>query len=245
MTRRHVLVESGIEYVSHACNFVEGCAHGCKYCYARTTKRVNYAEWCEPRVVPFAVALLEADLGRLKQPPTEIMISSSHDACQPDDAVLAATWDILTILADRDMPAWVLTKGGLRSWRFLDLLKRDNARFGVTITTHDEAERERWERGAATTRERLMALTNAKAKGLRTWASVEPILPGLDIARLVRQLQGIADWVVIGKWNYSTEAARMDWPRIRREAEEAFSGAGIPYLIKSELREAGAVERAA
>lgn len=245
MTRRHVLFETDIEYVSHACNFVKGCAHGCRYCYARTCKRVLYAEWCEPQVVPFAVALLKADLDRLKQPPTEIMVSSSHDPCQPDTAMLVATESVLTVLADRDMPAWLLTKGGLRSWQFLDLLKRDNARLGVTITTHDEDERERWEPFAASTHDRIMALINAKLRGVHTWTSVEPILPGLDIARLARQLQGVADFVVIGKWNYSSEAGRMDWPRIRAEAEEAFGAAGIPYLIKRELREVDAVERAA
>jgi len=34
---------------------------------------------------------------------------------------------------------------------------------------------------------------------------------------------------------HDCQAAAMDWPRIRAEAEEAFTLAGIPFLIKSEL----------
>jgi len=33
MTRRHVLIRSDIEYVSHAANFATGCRHCCRYCY--------------------------------------------------------------------------------------------------------------------------------------------------------------------------------------------------------------------
>jgi hypothetical protein len=42
---------------------------------------------------------------------------------------------------------------------------------------------------------------------------------------------------VVGKWNHSREASAMDWPRIREEAEGAFTSVGIPYLVKKELAE--------
>ena len=238
MNRKHVLIPSKIEYVSHACNFAIGCAHGCRYCYMPKLSRIDRARWREARAVPFAVALLEADLDRLKEKPTEVLVSSSHDPCQPDGELADLTEDILAILARHDMPVWMLTKGGLRSLRYLDLLKRGGARLGVTITTHDEAEREWWEPGAASIHDRFMALVNAKARGMATWASVEPVLPGLDIPKLARQLEGLADFVVVGKWNYSSQAAAMDWPRIRETALEAFEGWGGDLLVKSELAEA-------
>lgn len=241
-SRRHVLIPSKIEYVSHAANFAVGCAHGCRYCYMQRMKRVAYPEWCDARAVPFAAALLEADLGKLKEKPTEVLVSSSHDAYQPGDGL--PTRQILEILINHGLPVWVLTKGchkvdgGLLPVRDFDLLRVPGCRFGVSITTHDEAERERWEPGASSIRNRFMALINAKHRGVRTWVSIEPVLPGLDIALLARQLKGLADWVVVGKWNHSREAAAMDWPRIRDEAEEAFTLTGIPYLVKKELAEA-------
>ena len=237
MNRKHVLIKSKIEYVSHAANYIVGCAHGCRYCYMPRLSRIDRARWREARAVPFAVALLEADLDRLKEKPTAILVSSSHDPCQPDEGLADLTEDILTILADRDMPVWMLTKGGLRSLRYLDLLDRPEARLGVTITTHDEAERERWEPGAASIHERFIALANARLRGIVTWVSVEPVLPGLDIPKLARQLDGLADFVVVGKWNYSPQAAAMDWPRIRETALGAFEGWGADLLIKSELAE--------
>jgi DNA repair photolyase len=227
MTRRHVLIKSEIEYVSHACNYATGCTHRCVYCYMG---RRN-----EACAVPFAAAILESDLDRLKEPPSEVLVSSSHDPCQPVPEISSLTENILTVLADREVPTWLLTKGGLRSWRYLDLLKRPGARLGVSITTHDERERERWEPGASSIHDRFLALVNARHKGVSTWASVEPILPGLDVTRLARQLQGLVDWAVIGKWNHRKEAEAIDWPRIREQVEEAFALVGIPYLIKSEL----------
>ena len=83
MTRRHVLSKSKIEYVSHALNFREGCAHGCQYCYARIIKRQPYLKWrYGSHDVDFAVALLNNDVGDLRrrgEVPTAILVSSSHD----------------------------------------------------------------------------------------------------------------------------------------------------------------------
>jgi len=169
-------------------------------------------------------------------------VSSSHDAYQPLDGL--PTRQVLEILAERSLPVWILTKGchrvdgGLLPVRDFDLLRGEGCRFGVSITTHSEAERERWEPGASSIHDRLMALANAKLRGVATWVSVEPVLPGLDISKLARQLWGVADYVVVGKWNHSAEAAAMDWPRIRAEAEEAFQDWGTDLLIKSELAEA-------
>jgi DNA repair photolyase len=240
-SRKHILIRSKIPYVSHAANFAVGCAHACRYCYMQRLSRVDRARWRECRPVPFATALLEADLVKLKIEPTEVLVSSSHDAYQPGDGL--PTRQVLEILARRGLPVWVLTKGchrvdgGLLPVRDFDLLQGEGCKFGVSITTHDERERERWEPGAASTHNRLMALANAKLRGVSTWVSVEPVLPGLDIPKLARQLEELADFVVVGKWNHSREEAAMDWPRIRAQAEEAFQDWGGNLLIKSELAE--------
>lgn len=238
MARRHVLIKSKIEYVSHAVNFCRGCAHGCLYpCYSRVMQRVDYHDWRRnPQPCANAAEILQADLERLKEMPAEVLVSSSHDPYQPTDGL--PTREVLEVLADAEMPAWVLTKGGLRAINDLDLLQRPGAKFGVTITTLNEAIRERWEPGASTIHERFLALTNAKLRGVATWVSIEPVLPGLDLFLLSRRLQGLADWVVIGKWNYSHKAKSINWPLVRERAEEAFSQAQIPFLIKKELREA-------
>lgn len=238
MTHRHVLSRSKIEYVSHCLNFREGCAHGCRYCYARIMKRQDYSTWrYGSRDVDFAVALLNNDVTGLRrrgEVPTGILVSSSHDPYPPGSNGL--TRQLLEILAGEELPAWVLTKGGLRALDDMDLLQHDGARFGVTITTHDEKVREEYEPGAACTHKRMLALINAHLRGIFTWVSVEPPLPGLDIERLVEQCQGWLDWAVIGKLNYVKDGHR-DWIAFREEAEEAFNLAGIPYLIKSELTE--------
>lgn len=231
MTRQHVLIKSKIPYASHAANFATGCIHACKYCYMGRRP--------DARPVSFATALLEADLGRLKEKPQAILVSSSHDAYQPDDGL--PTRQVLEILAQRGLPAWVLTKGchrvngGLLPVRDFDLLQGPGCRFGVSITTHDERERERWEPGASSIHHRFMTLVNAKLQGIVTWVSVEPILPGLNIAKLAHQLQGVADHIIVGRWNYSPQAAMIDWAEIKTQVQEAFEGWGTNLFIKKEL----------
>lgn len=234
MSKRRILIKSKIEYVSHAVNFCVGCAHGCMYpCYARKMQRKAYHDWLCARPVPDAPEILRDEIVRLKEPPTEILVSSSHDAYQPQDGL--PTRQILEVLAEAEMPAWILTKGGLRAINDLDLLQRPGAWFGVSITTLDENMRQNWEPGAASIHERFIALVNAKIKGIQTWVSAEPVLPGLDLFALARRLKGLADWVVVGRWNYHRQAERMNWTLIREQADAAFTEAGIPFLIKGEL----------
>lgn len=238
MTQQRILKPSKIEYVSHAVNYCNGCAHGCLYpCYARIMKRIPYHDWRHnPQPVFNAADLLRSELERLKKPPTEILVSNTHDPYQPQNSL--PTRQVLEVLAEAEMPAWVLTKGGLRAIGDLDLLQRPEARFGVSITTLNEAMRERWEPGASSIHERFLSLVNAKLRNVKTWVSVEPVLPGLDLSDLTRRLQGLADWVVIGKWNHNDQADLVNWPRVREEAQEAFGTLEIPFLVKKELLEA-------
>lgn len=238
MTQRRILKKSKIEYVSHCANYCDGCAHGCLYpCYARLMKRISCHEWRHnPQAVFNAADLLQSELQRLRKPPTEILVSSSHDPYQPQNSL--PTRQILEVLAEAEMPVWVLTKGGLRAIHDLDLLQRPRAKFGVSITTLNEGMRERWEPGAASIHNRFLALTNARLRDVETWVSIEPALPGLDLFRLAEMLQGLADWVVIGKWNHNRQAEIVNWSRVRDEAQEAFEAMGIPFLIKKELLDA-------
>lgn len=142
MSQRRILKPSKIEYVSHAVNFCDGCGHGCLYpCYARMMKRTPYHAWRhEPKPVSDAPELLRDQLTRIRKRPTEILVSSSHDAYQPNGDI--PTRQVLEVLAEAEMPVWVLTKGchplpcggGLLPVRDFDLLQGPGCRFGVTIT---------------------------------------------------------------------------------------------------------------
>ena len=55
--RKSMLYKTGVEYGDYTINFVQGCAHGCKYpCYAFSLKKrfgqvKTYEDWLKPYLV--------------------------------------------------------------------------------------------------------------------------------------------------------------------------------------------------
>jgi DNA repair photolyase len=80
--------------------------------------------------------------------------------------------------------------------RDVDVLSRfRDCEAGLTITTLDDRVRQEIEPGAAPIARRIAALAELKAKGLRTYVFVGPILPGVtDWRRIVEETAPFADF---------------------------------------------------
>ena len=70
--RKTMLYRTGVEYGDYTINFVQGCAHGCKYpCYAFAMKKRfgqvrDYGEWCKPYLVSNTLELLDKEIPNLQ-----------------------------------------------------------------------------------------------------------------------------------------------------------------------------------
>ena len=70
--RKSMLYKTGVEYGDYTINFVQGCAHGCKYpCYAFSLKKrfgqvKIYEEWLKPYLVSNTIEILDREIPRLK-----------------------------------------------------------------------------------------------------------------------------------------------------------------------------------
>ena len=208
------------EYCDFACNLYRGCSHGCTYCYApailRKTGLTRDDFFDHPAVRPGVLRKLELDApdyaGR------EVQLCFTCDPYQPLDEELGVTREAIRILKDNDVIVRVLTKGGRRAERDFDLLVPGVDWHGQTLTYNDADQSAEDETMAASPRDRLITLENAKKLGLRTWVSMEPVKAPAQVLELIEVSKDYVDVYKLGKWNHDERAEEIDWIKFTDEA---------------------------
>ena len=188
------------EWAAHSVNCISGCAHNCRYCYARARAirfgQKTMADWPLEVVRPKDVAAAR------KYMPGRVMFPTTHDitpvhvaeCMQVLDRLLAAGNEVLVV--SKPHVAVILHLCG----RYTNY--RDNLRFRFTIGTQDEALLDYWEPGAPAFLERWLALSYAKAQGYSTSVSIEPMLWPERVGDLVvTLLPYVTDTIWLGKMN--------------------------------------------
>jgi DNA repair photolyase len=209
-----------------------GCQHGCTYCYARFMKRFTghkepWGEFVDVKIN--APQLLLRQIQRV--PRGRVWISGMCDPYQPLEGRYQMTRKCLEILVDYGWPLTVQTKSPL-VLRDLELLKKArNVEVGLTVTTADEGIRKLFEPSAPPIRERINALEKVHLSGIRTYAMIAPILPGVE--QIAVHLEGKVDYVLIDKMNYHY----ADWVYRRHGLEKA----GTDSFFTSKARELASI----
>ncbi len=180
-----------------------GCQVGCRYCYARLfiPRYSGHSEpWGEFVDVKInAPEVLKKQLVRAKR--GTVWIASVCDPYQPLEAKYKMTRRCLEELAAAQFPVHVQSKSIL-ALRDLDVfLKFQEIEFTFTIATDDEKIARLFEPLASSVKERIEALGKLHSAGIKTQAFVGPLLPG-NPERLVAQLEGKVDEVLIDRMNY-------------------------------------------
>lgn len=180
-----------------------GCQTNCRYCYARLFMR-RYSGHAEPwgefvDVKVNAPTLLRKQLEKAKR--GTVWISSVCDPYQPLEAKYKLTRLCLKELLEKQFPVNVQTKSKL-ALRDMDLfLQFKVIDVGFTIATDDEKVARLFEPMASSIKDRIDALGQMHAAGIRTFAFIGPLLPG-NPEKLVCELEGKVDYVYIDRMNY-------------------------------------------
>lgn len=212
--RKTMLYRTGVEYGDYTINFVQGCAHGCKFpCYAFTMKKrfgqvKSYEEWCKPYLVTNTLELLDYEIPKLRDKIKSVQLCFSTDPFMYGYAEICQ----MSLAAIRKLNAagikcTVLTKGVLP----LELaqLSKENE-YGITLVSLNEEYQQKMEPGAAPFAERLQALKALHNAGCKTWVSIEPYpTPNLIQQDLMELLDavGFVDKIIFGRTNYSKEVS--------------------------------------
>ncbi|HEY6001140.1 MAG TPA: radical SAM protein [bacterium] len=220
-------------------NAYVGCAHDCRYCYARFMKRFTghqepWGTFVDAKVN--APELLAREILRKKK--GRVWVSGVCDAYQEIERRYRLTRRCLEILVRNGWPVTIQTKSPL-VLRDLDLLRAAaDIEVGFTITTALERIRRIFEPGAPPVARRVEALATLHAAGVPTFVMVAPLLPGAD--GLADLLKGKVDHALIDRYNYhyadrTYRERGLDWAMREEFFEEkgellraAFERAGIP-----------------
>ncbi len=213
--RKSLLYRSGLGFF--CVNHVQGCSHGCLYpCYAflmakHYGRATDYSDWCRPRLVADAVALLERDLRR--KPFQGVRTVQLSLTCDPfmvgHPEVTETSLRLVEVLHQHGIASSILTKGVLPG--ALADRRRFGARstYGISLVSLDEEFRRRWEPGAAPYADRIAALRTLHDAGARTLVHMEPYpTPNVvqqDI-RDVLEAVSFVDHLYWSGWNYNREA---------------------------------------
>jgi len=231
------------EYSGLAANLYRGCDHECIYCYGPQTLHIPREEFCHP--VPKSDDVIskfreDCRILEAKGEKRYILLSFVADPYCLLDSSLKITRQVLEILANTDLRFTILTKGGVRSMRDFDILERckDRCEYAATLTLSDEGMRMVWEPHAAPTHERITALMQAHAMGIRTWVSMEPVIDQEQTFELIRKVAGFVDEIRVGKMNYHELARQIDWKRFGDQVVELLEELGVKYMIKADLKRA-------
>lgn len=163
-------------------NIYRGCKHGCRYCYALYSHQYLGAEQFsrEIFVKTNIIEVLEKELQAPGWKGEVINIGGVTDSYQLAEADYRLMPQILKLLIKYKNPAIISTKSDLvlRDYDLIDELSRlTYINIAATITTVDEAVREKTEPGAVTTAKRFSMLKEFKKTNASTGLHLMPIIP--------------------------------------------------------------------
>ncbi len=194
MICKTALSPSRLPGLDYTLNPYFGCGHGCVYCYAPATLRYDGPEpWGSfVRAKSNIPGVLAKEVCRKKR--GVVGVSTVTDPYQPVEEKLGLTRSCLEALLSKDFPVCIQTKSSL-VLRDRDIMKRfSDIEVGFTVTTLDGRLSSVIEPGASPPMERLRALEALSADGIRTWAFIGPMIPGvLDEERLAHLLRSLKD----------------------------------------------------
>lgn len=229
------------EYSPLALNLYMGCTHACKYCYAPgciQKKREEYYKIPDPRK-----NVLENLRKELKKnaPKEQVLLSFVGDAYTEATDGNQITRDVLQELLNAKVPVAILTKGGKRCLKDIDIFKQfgEHIMVGATLTFDNATDSLEWEPGAATPDERLETLRQLHEMGIRTFASFEPVIVPEQSLNLMKKGLEFIDVYKVGKINnFQGIDKTIDWTAFLESAIEILRNAGKEFYIKKDLRRA-------
>ena len=170
-----------------------GCGFGCSYCYAAffvpdEAKKKEWGKWIDVKVNSVREVLRKKDLAGKK-----IFMSSATDPYQPLERRVELTRAIVEALSDpsRQPDLTVMTRSPIVA-RDIDLFKRfEKIQVNMSVTTDSDAIRKRFEPSCASIEQRIEAISEVKAAGIRIGIGLSPLLPMDDPEKFAKRIAAL------------------------------------------------------
>jgi len=224
------------EYSPLALNtYSDGCDHRCQYCYCHGIGKAFGRPWTGD---PAPRSLTGLQREAVKACPQILLCFMSDPYCAAE-RTHRNTRAALGILSDAKCSVAILTKGGTRCLDDLAMFRSwpdGRVKVGATLTFRSAARCAEWEPGAAHPDDRLDALRQIHAAGVKTWASIEPVIDPAESLAIIEASLPYVDAYKVGKWNHDQRANATDWPAFGLAAVDMIRSAGKALYVKADLR---------
>lgn len=232
------------EYSPLAMNYIKGCDHGCVYCYVpKMMKRFNKDYVHSDVYIKEEKALLkeiEASCRKHADSDKQVFLSFLTDPYSSFNQKTKLTRRVLELLLKYNIPVSILSKGGMRILEDIDIIKQfgENIQVGGSLTFTSINDSLKWEKGAAIPEERFYALEYLHSEGVRTWASMEPVIYPEQSLEIMEITKDYIDAYKIGKLNhFPKHEVKFDWTKFLVDAVSIMRKNNKPFYIKEDLRE--------
>jgi len=194
------------EYSPLALNIYSTCDHGCKYCYAKF-----FTPNEKPKPRKNIVLELEKVANKFRNG-KQVLLCFTCDAYCNEDVKHKTTRDILKVLLKNQVTTAILTKGGKRCLRDIDLFKKfHNIKVGATLTSLDNSTSINAEPYAALPDDRISTLKVLYENGIKTWVSLEPVIAPAQVYDIIKKTHTFINQFKVGKLNHSKKEHLIDW----------------------------------
>ncbi len=168
-----------------------GCQHACKYCYAKFMRKwYNYGKWGSWVVVKENIP----ELVKKENVRGKVYMSSVSDPYQPIEKKLMLTRNTLKNM-NKNIKLTILTKSDL-VLRDIDIFKEfRDIEVGLTINGLDGKVKSEIEPFSPNTEKRIHALKVLHENGIKNYAFISPIIPGLvDVGELIKETKDFVNF---------------------------------------------------
>jgi DNA repair photolyase len=220
-----------------------GCVHRCTFCYVRAfEKRADRPSddryGTSIRIKTNVADVLRRELARPSWRHEVIAIGAATDPYQPAEGRYKLTRACIEVLRDAANAFSIITRGPMIV-RDVDVLAEAAQRAEVSVTfsipTLDADIWRKTEPGTAPPHQRLRALRQLVAAGIRVGVGMAPILPGLsdrpelleEVVREARAAGACGVWANLlylkpGTKEHYLRALERDWPELLPEYERLY-----------------------
>jgi len=214
--------KTNVEYATDQITVYRSCPYRCDYCWA------------------WRIPLMRSRILRGKYDPLEeakkylrcrrqrtIVVSFTSDPYPPDELERGLTRSVLKILSASKHNIMVLTKNPLIALRDVDILVKRNFMLGTTVISLFP---NKYEKYAPRPELRLDALKIAHELGVKTWLSIEPIIPHIsfNLCETIFRTYKFIDYYVLGAINYAKQLNL----KINIKGLGKWYRENIPYIIE-------------
>ena len=232
------------EYSPLALNYIKGCDHGCVYCYVPKMMKMFDSKYEHSNVYireeDKLIKEITASAKKYRDSPVQVFLSFLTDPYSSFNKETKLTRRVLEILLYYNIPVSILSKGGERIIEDIELFKKfgNNIQIGASLTFTVESDSIKWEKGAALPKERFNALKILHDAGIKTWASMEPVIFPEQSLEIMEITKDYVDGYKIGKLNhFKKHEEKFNWTKFLNDSINIMRKNNKLFYIKNDLFE--------